>query len=166
LFNVIVGVPLLAEIWSIDSMPIVATLLPLTRFVEEILVAFAMRAAAISTKSYGARANLDCLALIKSRALDLRSAAARLDGAAIQSDSVLTAVQRLKPKLTAGIPAHNCARTDRAPHTPYRYWSKKEMIMRLIVSALVALSILGGEVASAYAFDAKTFFEQQERWSH
>jgi hypothetical protein len=37
------------------------------------------------------------------------------------------------------------------------------MIMRLIVSALVALSVLSGAAASAYAFDAKTFYEEQDR---
>ena len=35
--------------------------------------------------------------------------------------------------------------------------------MRLIVSALVALSVLSGAAASAYAFDAKTFYEEQDR---
>jgi hypothetical protein len=37
--------------------------------------------------------------------------------------------------------------------------------MKIIVSALVALSVLTGVAASANAFDAKTFFEQQERQS-
>ena len=35
--------------------------------------------------------------------------------------------------------------------------------MRLIVSALVALSVLSGATASACAFDAKTFYEEQDR---
>ena len=35
--------------------------------------------------------------------------------------------------------------------------------MRIIVSALVALSVLTGVAASANALDAKKFFEQQER---
>jgi hypothetical protein len=37
--------------------------------------------------------------------------------------------------------------------------------MKMIFSALVALSVLTGVAASANAFDAKSFFEQQERWS-
>lgn len=37
--------------------------------------------------------------------------------------------------------------------------------MKTIVSALVALSILAGIAAPASAFDAKSFFEQQERQS-
>jgi hypothetical protein len=34
--------------------------------------------------------------------------------------------------------------------------------MKMIISALVALSVLTGVAASANAFDAKTFFEQQD----
>jgi hypothetical protein len=37
--------------------------------------------------------------------------------------------------------------------------------MKTIISALLALSVLSGVATSAYAFDAKTFFDQQERWS-
>jgi hypothetical protein len=37
--------------------------------------------------------------------------------------------------------------------------------MKMIVSALVALSVLTGVAASANALDAKTFFEQHERES-
>jgi hypothetical protein len=37
--------------------------------------------------------------------------------------------------------------------------------MKTIISALVALSVLSGMAASSYAFDAKTFYEQQETWS-
>jgi hypothetical protein len=37
--------------------------------------------------------------------------------------------------------------------------------MKTIVSALVALSVLTGIAASANAFDAKTFYEQQDRQS-
>ena len=37
--------------------------------------------------------------------------------------------------------------------------------MKTIVSALVALSVLAGIAAPASAFDAKSFFEQQERQS-
>ena len=44
-----------------------------------------------------------------------------------------------------------------------KIWS---MIMKTIVSALVALSVLTGVAASANAFDAKSFYEQQERQSH
>jgi hypothetical protein len=39
------------------------------------------------------------------------------------------------------------------------------MIMRTLVSALLALSVLTGIAASASAFDAKTFYEQQDRES-
>lgn len=35
--------------------------------------------------------------------------------------------------------------------------------MKMVVSALVALSVLAGIAAPASALDAKTFFEQQER---
>ena len=42
---------------------------------------------------------------------------------------------------------------------------EKEMIMRTIISALIALSVLSGAAVSAYAFDAKSFYDQQERWS-
>jgi hypothetical protein len=35
--------------------------------------------------------------------------------------------------------------------------------MRIIASTLIALSILAGVVAPAAAFDAKTYFEQQQR---
>jgi hypothetical protein len=37
--------------------------------------------------------------------------------------------------------------------------------MKAIVSALVALSVLTGVAAPASAFDAKSFYEQQERQS-
>jgi len=38
--------------------------------------------------------------------------------------------------------------------------------MKTIVSTLVALTVLAGVAAAAYAAtDAKQFFEQQERWS-
>ena len=37
--------------------------------------------------------------------------------------------------------------------------------MRVIVSALLALSVLAGVAAPASAFDAKSFFEQQSRES-
>jgi hypothetical protein len=39
----------------------------------------------------------------------------------------------------------------------------RRTIMKTIISALVALSVLSGVAASAYAFDAKTFYEQQDR---
>jgi hypothetical protein len=38
--------------------------------------------------------------------------------------------------------------------------------MKSILSALLALSVLTGVAASAYAFDAKTFYEEQDRESH
>ena len=38
--------------------------------------------------------------------------------------------------------------------------------MKTIVSALVALSVLAAITAPASAFDAKTFYEQQERQIH
>jgi hypothetical protein len=37
------------------------------------------------------------------------------------------------------------------------------MIMKTIISALLALSVLTGVAAKAYAFDAKTFYEQEDR---
>jgi hypothetical protein len=37
--------------------------------------------------------------------------------------------------------------------------------MKTIVSALVALSVLAGIAAPASAFDAKSFYEQQDRQS-
>jgi len=37
------------------------------------------------------------------------------------------------------------------------------MIMKIILSALVALSVIAGVAASASALDAKTFFEQVDR---
>jgi hypothetical protein len=39
------------------------------------------------------------------------------------------------------------------------------MIMKTIVSALIALSVLAGVATSASAFDAKSFYDQQERQS-
>jgi hypothetical protein len=38
--------------------------------------------------------------------------------------------------------------------------------MKTIMSAIVALSVLAGVAASANAFDAKNFYEQQDRESH
>jgi hypothetical protein len=38
--------------------------------------------------------------------------------------------------------------------------------MKIIVSALIALSVLAGIAAPASAFDAKTFYEQQSRQSY
>jgi hypothetical protein len=35
--------------------------------------------------------------------------------------------------------------------------------MKMIISTLVALSVLTGVAASASAFDAKNFYEQQDR---
>jgi hypothetical protein len=35
--------------------------------------------------------------------------------------------------------------------------------MKMIISALVALSVITGVAASASAFDAKSFYEQQDR---
>ena len=39
----------------------------------------------------------------------------------------------------------------------------EEMIMKTILSALLALSVLAGIAAPASAFDSKTFWEQQDR---
>ena len=39
----------------------------------------------------------------------------------------------------------------------------EDMIMKTLLSALLALSFLTGVAASANAFDSKTFWEQQER---
>jgi len=45
-------------------------------------------------------------------------------------------------------------------------WARtKEMIMRAIVSTLIAVSVLGLVALPARAFDAKTFYEQQDRES-
>jgi hypothetical protein len=38
-----------------------------------------------------------------------------------------------------------------------------EMIMKILASLFVTLSLLAGVAASAHAFDAKTFYEQQDR---
>jgi hypothetical protein len=38
--------------------------------------------------------------------------------------------------------------------------------MRILVSVLLALSVLAGMTAPASAFDATTFFDQQGRESH
>jgi len=35
--------------------------------------------------------------------------------------------------------------------------------MKTIISALLALSVLSGVAAKAYAFDAKTFYSEQDR---
>jgi hypothetical protein len=35
--------------------------------------------------------------------------------------------------------------------------------MKIIVSALIALSVIAGATGSANAFDVKTFFEQHDR---
>jgi hypothetical protein len=37
--------------------------------------------------------------------------------------------------------------------------------MKIVASALIALSVLAGAATSASAFDEKGFFEQQQRWS-
>jgi hypothetical protein len=39
----------------------------------------------------------------------------------------------------------------------------RRTIMKALVSVLLALSVLTGIAASASAFDAKTFYEQQDR---
>ena len=41
-----------------------------------------------------------------------------------------------------------------------------EIAMKIIASALIALSVLAGVAAPASALDAKAFYEQQERQSH
>jgi hypothetical protein len=49
-----------------------------------------------------------------------------------------------------------------------KLFQKGETIMRAVVSALLALSVLAGiagVAAPASAFDAKSFFEQQDRQS-
>jgi hypothetical protein len=38
--------------------------------------------------------------------------------------------------------------------------------MKTIMSAIVALSVLTGVAASASAFDAKSFYQQQDREQH
>jgi hypothetical protein len=37
--------------------------------------------------------------------------------------------------------------------------------MKIILSALIALSVMTGITAPASALDAKNFYEQQDRWS-
>jgi hypothetical protein len=39
----------------------------------------------------------------------------------------------------------------------------EEIVMKMIISALLALSVLAGIAAPASAFDSKTFWEQQDR---
>jgi len=39
-------------------------------------------------------------------------------------------------------------------------------VMKTVVSALIALSVLAGIAGSAAALDAKTFYEQQDRAQH
>ena len=39
-------------------------------------------------------------------------------------------------------------------------------VMKTILSALIALSVLAGIAGSAAALDAKTFYEQQDRAQH
>jgi hypothetical protein len=39
----------------------------------------------------------------------------------------------------------------------------RRTIMKTLISALLALSVLAGVAASASAFDAKSFYEQQDR---
>jgi hypothetical protein len=36
--------------------------------------------------------------------------------------------------------------------------------MKVLLSAVLALSVLAGVAASASAFDSKSFYEQQDRW--
>jgi hypothetical protein len=42
----------------------------------------------------------------------------------------------------------------------------RRTVMKTVVSALIALSVLAGIAGSAAAFDAKTFYEQQDRAQH
>ena len=44
--------------------------------------------------------------------------------------------------------------------------SSQETTMKVIASALIALSLLTGIASTASAFDAKTFYEQQDAASH
>jgi len=39
----------------------------------------------------------------------------------------------------------------------------RRMIMKTVLSALLALTVLTGVAASANAFDAKTFYQEQDR---
>ena len=41
-----------------------------------------------------------------------------------------------------------------------------DIVMKTIVSALIALSVLAGVAAPASALDAKSFYEQMDRASH
>jgi hypothetical protein len=44
--------------------------------------------------------------------------------------------------------------------------NSRRTVMKTIMSAIIALSVLTGVAASANAFDAKNFYEQQDRESH
>ena len=41
-----------------------------------------------------------------------------------------------------------------------------EIAMKSILGTLIVLSVLAGIAAPASAFDARGFYQQQERWSH
>jgi hypothetical protein len=44
-------------------------------------------------------------------------------------------------------------------------WVHKEIAMKIVAAVLVTLSLLTSVASSANAFDAKTFYEQQDRAS-
>src|SRR5439155_11605031 len=91
----------------------------------------------------------------------------------------------LVPKASPALPDHCSSRLREAPSShpqqglypalspsgsPGRPWAdiqkiSEEMIMRTLVSALLALSVLTGVAASANAFDAKSFYQDQDRQS-
>ena len=45
-------------------------------------------------------------------------------------------------------------------------YSDGDIVMKIIVSAVIALSVLAGIAAPVSALDARAFYEQQERQSH
>jgi hypothetical protein len=77
-----------------------------------------------------------------------------------------------KGKLTLGSRsnyAHRCIvlLIDDGRHGVVRIASHEgDIAMKMIISALIALSVLAGIAAPASALDTKTFWEQQDRQAH
>jgi hypothetical protein len=57
-------------------------------------------------------------------------------------------------------PHHIAHASSNDSHTPNKVW---RMIMKTLLSAVLALTVLTGVAASANAFDAKTFYQEQDR---
>src|SRR6185295_18974653 len=72
-------------------------------------------------------------------------------------------------KASPKIPRYSCQQSCATPHYSCELVVRKKnsntrrMIMKTIISALVALSVLSGVAATAYAFDAKSFYQEQDR---